>query len=230
MRFIYVIQNTINGKRYVGQTKRPSVRRYQHWTSKNENLPLVRAMLKYGHDNFTFTIIEECEDEMSDERERHWIRDHRSIEYDFGYNLESGGNATKSLGEETRKRISVAQRAWHQTASPEEKQRWLDARAHVKFPDTPEFRKMISEMHKGKPKTISQRQNMRLAHLRTKHNEGCTCPEHDLVIKEFTHDEKQELQKRYVAGETAKSLANEQNVPVKMIQRMMHRAGIRKRQ
>jgi len=46
--------------------------------------PLSRAFRKYGLENFTFEIIEECSPEKLNERERHWIHFYDSF-YN-GYN------------------------------------------------------------------------------------------------------------------------------------------------
>ena len=59
--YIYVIENLINHKKYVGQTqnKYPNTRWSNHkLTARNgNNLPLYRAIRKYGEENFVFKII-----------------------------------------------------------------------------------------------------------------------------------------------------------------------------
>lgn len=57
---IYKIQNLINGKIYIGQSKNIEKRWLRHKTTafnKNDhsyNLPLYRAIRKYGLENFSF--------------------------------------------------------------------------------------------------------------------------------------------------------------------------------
>lgn len=63
---IYKIENLINHKCYIGQ----SVKIEQRWKNhkitaknlndKNYDNPLYRAIRKYGIENFSFEIIEEC--------------------------------------------------------------------------------------------------------------------------------------------------------------------------
>ena len=77
---IYKITNKINGKSYVGQ----SVNIHKRWTSEKNNAfnpnaheynyPISRAFRKYGVENFSFEIIEQCSigDDL-DAKERHWI-------------------------------------------------------------------------------------------------------------------------------------------------------------
>lgn len=89
---IYCITNNINGKKYVGQSTDLKERRrghkYSHLGEKPKYL-LQRAFIKYGIDNFTFTVLEECEKELLDDRERYWIK--KLGTYGGGYNLTVGG-------------------------------------------------------------------------------------------------------------------------------------------
>ena len=68
---IYCITNIVNGKQYVGLSKDCLKRWSDHYskayTSKKEDdlrKPLYLAMRKYGRENFSFTILEECELEL----------------------------------------------------------------------------------------------------------------------------------------------------------------------
>lgn len=89
---IYKIQNLINGKIYIGQSVHIQTRFNQHKNeAKNGNTrPLYNAIRKYGIENFSFEIIEECSKEMLNEREIYWIKKYDS--FHNGYNLTPGGN------------------------------------------------------------------------------------------------------------------------------------------
>jgi group I intron endonuclease len=109
MRYIYVITNLINGKVYIGQTKDWLSRKKGHWycgTHTKEG-HLYDSMRKYGVDQFTFEVIEECEVEVVDDRERHWISHYDSMNPEKGYNKESGGHALKKLSDEIKRKISI---------------------------------------------------------------------------------------------------------------------------
>lgn len=100
---IYKITNNINGKVYIGQ----SINIKQRWSrhkeiSKNINshcyeYPLYRAMRKYGIENFSFEIIEECDTSILNDREIYWIAFHQSADENFGYNLTLGGSHSSPI-------------------------------------------------------------------------------------------------------------------------------------
>ena len=92
MAVIYEIINTINNMCYIGQTRRSLKERLNH--HKNEHrrgTPFYHAIKKYGWENFTVNIIEECEIEQLNEREIYWIAEKKTL-YPDGYNLTIGGN------------------------------------------------------------------------------------------------------------------------------------------
>ena len=70
MAFIYKITNNINGKFYIGFTsqKNPKLRFNQHLSSarskKSNNQPIIRAIKKYGEDNFSFDILLEGDEDF----------------------------------------------------------------------------------------------------------------------------------------------------------------------
>ena len=91
---IYKITNKINGKIYIGQTiQKPIERFYQHCakSAKGEvlNMPIHKAILKYGKNNFSFEILETINKNKLNERERYWISYYDS--YNSGYNATFGG-------------------------------------------------------------------------------------------------------------------------------------------
>lgn len=101
---IYKITNKINGKKYIGQSKNIERRFKDHKLYKRErNIPLKRALEKYGVVNFNYEVIELCQLEELDEKEVYWIAKEKPE-----YNLCEGGKGNKGhkVSEETKKILS----------------------------------------------------------------------------------------------------------------------------
>ena len=95
---IYKITNKVNGKCYIGQSinikKRLSQHKSQTYRNIHINKILYQAIKKYGIENFTFDIIEKCETNSLDDREKYWIEYYDS--YNNGYNGTKGGKGISS--------------------------------------------------------------------------------------------------------------------------------------
>jgi group I intron endonuclease len=111
MGFIYQIRNTVNGKCYVGQTRRRLV---SHRWSQHKRRPdgiLKFAFASHGLDKFEFSVICEIPNEELNDREVKEISERRTLAPN-GYNLQTGGNAFQQ-NEETKLRISEANKISH---------------------------------------------------------------------------------------------------------------------
>lgn len=102
MAGIYKITNKLNNKAYVGQTKRNFEERWREYKyrTKEPDYTILRAMYKYGIDNFDFEVLEECSVDSLNEREKYWIEELDTFEN--GYNETSGGDACHEISEEKR--------------------------------------------------------------------------------------------------------------------------------
>ena len=93
---IYKFENLINGQIYIGQSidierrYRDHINRSLKQSQTEKNSALHKAIRKYGIDNFSFTIIEECNANELNEKEIFWIKYYNS--YNNGYNNTTGGN------------------------------------------------------------------------------------------------------------------------------------------
>ena len=130
---IYKFTNLINNKVYIGQTTQSvRTRVIQHIADSKSNRKsktyFHNALSKYGFDNFTFEIIEYCQDKQQlNEKEIYWIGYYKSNIKQFGYNLTPGGpgntdrdfckknidrlikaNTGRSLSDETKRTISIS--------------------------------------------------------------------------------------------------------------------------
>lgn len=91
---IYCIKNLINGKVYIGQSKDIEKRWKEHRLRlKSKRKSAIKdAFIKYGINNFSFNIIEECKIEELNEKEIYYISFYDSTNKEKGYNLTIGGD------------------------------------------------------------------------------------------------------------------------------------------
>lgn len=95
MGVIYKSTCLITGKSYIGQTKRTlEQRRKQHERSKDDYI-FHRALKKYGIQNFRWDVLENCPNQLLNEKEKFWIKQYNT--YKEGYNLTKGGDTADAL-------------------------------------------------------------------------------------------------------------------------------------
>lgn len=97
----------VNHKVYIGQSKNIELRWKHHKTTKDKH-SIHYAFDKYGIENFSFEILEECPTSKLDEKEIYWIKYYDS--YKNGYNKTLGGHAggySDSLSLEDVEKITV---------------------------------------------------------------------------------------------------------------------------
>ena len=99
----------MNKKVYVGQTSKTLEIRWNEHLRLSRNgkeLPLYRAIRKYGEDNFTVFVLEEIAESLLDERETYWIKQLHSFGKG-GYNCTFGGDGLRGFHhtEETKLKI-----------------------------------------------------------------------------------------------------------------------------
>ena len=101
---IYMITNTINNKKYIGQSINIKRRKSEHFT-KQCNMVISKSIFNYGKENFDFKILKECEESQLDELEIKYIIEYKSNNREFGYNIENGGNGIGKISEDTKQKI-----------------------------------------------------------------------------------------------------------------------------
>ena len=116
--FVYLLTNTVNGKYYVGKTTHHNLDWYlsvKRWAARNKKdhvMPVVRAMAKYGVENFSVDVLAVSDKvEELNNLERLWIIILNSRDATLGYNICSGGDVGR-LGipqsQETKDKIGHA--------------------------------------------------------------------------------------------------------------------------
>ncbi len=140
--YIYVVTNLINGKQYVGKTCKTVEEQWKNHLEKaraGKRNHLYRAIRKYGSNVFVAEGLTTCSTiEQLNELEKMWIILLRTYSLDSGYNMTFGGDGCSGTPE-VRGRISESRKS--QTTSQ-----------HQKI--------MASQTHKGKAKSLIQRQRI----------------------------------------------------------------------
>lgn len=95
---IYKIVNKINKKIYIGETTKSLEKRQSDYLKetkykKDPNRIIIRAMQKYGFENFEFIILKDniLTQEDLDKEERNYISKYNCCDKSKGYNMELGG-------------------------------------------------------------------------------------------------------------------------------------------
>jgi group I intron endonuclease len=113
---IYKITNDINDRIYIGQTTLSLKERIYNYRKEykhdKRHRPILDAMRKYGIEHFNFKIVGDNISSMEelDEKEKFYIKKYKSLCSENGYNIELGGNGRGKHSEETKRKISEAQK------------------------------------------------------------------------------------------------------------------------
>lgn len=108
---IYVFENKVNGKKYIGKSYNIERRILHHINllkkNKEDSPILNNAVSKYGIDNFDIYTLEECDAASLSEREKYYIKIHGTHGKN-GYNATDGGEGMMGYKHttESKKKIS----------------------------------------------------------------------------------------------------------------------------
>lgn len=159
---IYLLTNTINGKKYVGQTWEAKETRWQkHYSSSEKTcVKLNRAIAKYGKEAFAIeTLTTAKTQEKADRLEAYYIEQYDTITN--GYNIRSGGSRGKH-SDETKKKMSLVHRGVQH--SDEAKKKMSVARKGVPLKHNKQFKIGQVSPFKGKSHSEESRHKLSLSH------------------------------------------------------------------
>jgi group I intron endonuclease len=109
---VYIIQNLVNNKVYIGASKnlydRLCTHKVQLRGNRHHNAHLQSAYNAVGEENFTFEILEICEEQFIYSQENYWCILLNAHNRNLGYNSDSTGpNGKCGVSVETRLKMSA---------------------------------------------------------------------------------------------------------------------------
>ena len=147
---IYLLTNSVNGKRYIGQTTKASEIRFkEHVWFARANFPgiLNSAIRKHGEKAFTVKCLCECDSqEELDKKEIFYIAELKT-RIPEGYNMTDGGR--------------IGTPGW----KPSNKTRQNISKGRVGIPCTEETKAKISKANKGRQISTETRRKLSIAAL-----------------------------------------------------------------
>lgn len=100
-----------NDKRYIGITSQKPIYRWDNGNGYKQCTLMWRAICKYGWENFSHEILyQNLSKEEAEQKEIELISKYKSNNKNYGYNIENGGNSVGKMSEETKLKISLAER------------------------------------------------------------------------------------------------------------------------
>ena len=146
---IYMIQNKVNNKMYIGQAvdieRRWGDHRHGLANRCNENRHFINAWKRDGEENFEFTILLECEESDLNMYEEYYIFELMTYDPRVGYNKNYGGKSGRPT-KETKRKLSEAKKG--KQLSEEHKRKLSEAKKGKQLSE--ETKRKLSESQRGK--------------------------------------------------------------------------------
>lgn len=146
---IYKVQNKVNGKIYIGQTRRNLISRIDEHTKGKDSL-ISKAINKYGLQSFDISVIDSAESiEVLNDKEMEYIALY-NCKHPNGYNLTDGGEGTIGLSEESLEKRRISNTGKKRSEEAKQKMRRPHKILNPRGPHTEETKNKISNKNRGK--------------------------------------------------------------------------------
>lgn len=165
---IYVICNVKTDTFYVGKSVNIEKRFKNHLKNlrqnKHYNKHLQNSYNKYGEEFFEFDVVEECNENQLNEKEKYWIAYYKNNNFNL-YNITDGGDGGKMpqyIIEKNRIKISNKAKG-SEYVKHFGKQNGMYGKHH-----TEETKRKISQANKGRKHTEETKRKMHKPHKKTR--------------------------------------------------------------
>ena len=140
---VYVHENKINGKKYIGITRRKVSERWGHKGNCYRKSPYFwGAIKKYGWDNFSHEILfQNLTGNEANELKKALIKAFKSNIKGYGYNIQAGGSDIENKTKETSKKLSLVNKG--RKASEETRKKISQNHADVSGKKNPMYGKHL---------------------------------------------------------------------------------------
>jgi group I intron endonuclease len=110
---VYIIQNKVNNKVYIGASKDTYNRLCMHkWRLRvdtHDNVHLQSAFNKYGEENFIFDVLEDCDEKLIYSQENYWCKMLNAHDRKYGYNVDpTAPDGKRAVSDETKVKMSAS--------------------------------------------------------------------------------------------------------------------------
>lgn len=157
---VYMHVNKINGKRYIGITQQMPEERWRNGQGYKTQI-FYRAIQKYGWDNFEHKILfDGLTKEKAEQKEIELISFYKSDNKKFGYNVSHGGNCSGTMSDETKQKLSKANKGRIISEETKRKMRENNAKPMLGKHHTAASKLKISKANMGRHHTEETKQKL----------------------------------------------------------------------
>lgn len=170
--YILYVHIAPNGKKYIGITSRNPKKRWANGKGYKNNMYFCRAIEKYGWKNIEHIILfTNLTKEEAEKKEIELIAKYKTTNRKFGYNINNGGNCVGTISEETKIKISIANKGKKVSEETREKMRKANLGKHHSQETREKMSKNNTKYWKDKHHSQETKEKLRKANLGKKLSE-----------------------------------------------------------
>ena len=166
--YVYLTENMVNGKRYIGQHRSTKFDTNYY----GSGVAFYRAFKKYGKENFKVIILEWCDSkEELDAAEIRHIQKHNATESNEYYNISSGGHIGNSFAGKTEAEKQAIVNKWRNSMmnrTEEQKQASIEQARRTLASKTPEEVEELRQRRSLASKRVNAERSVEAERLRIK--------------------------------------------------------------